>query len=502
MEKLKSPEQYSATSNFRRDIEEDIREEVLPHIRLFEKLDPKTQKRSEDEAGHMTPLHFFSSLENSWLEHNKFARTIDRFLIKALDWAELKIKEPHLLRAYVLTKKAYAIEERKRALSAGVKLSLDKSIRQSKDRYRLSEDQLRLISTLWEPSFWHVWQRDHVLYTLKQKRGEEVQEFKKELIKKFHADSESVLNKRLQKGMLKKLQDKSIFELEEMHRSLHALEVEMKEGKVRVGYLTIGRPDLQAIQNLLRYDNLIEYIYGINLNGVPDYLLRKGLTNTLIANNVLQKKDSVVLYKLEEIASAMKKLNFSLENTEEPQVFLQTRNTTCGVSSLMMALDYCSVPTKLTKGMEGKLFRELKVKHLPVVPAMNLAWYAKQKGSIETQFLIERGPVDFWDQLRNSDHELFLEQERAYERARKAGVEIQYKEINPKIIKEELNAGKVVIAGIDLMPDVKHAVLVYGTEGDNFLIIDPLEGKKRVQEKSLMEEMHAPFGAWMISMKK
>lgn len=168
-----------------------------------------------------------------------------------------------------------------------------------------------------------------------------------------------------------------------------------------------------------------------------------------------------------------------------PNAFIQTRATTCGVATLMMALKMLGVDITLTKGMEGDLYRYLKPKTHDVVPVVKLAWYARAKAGKNVAMYIERGPVDFWDYLQAHDEDMYETQQQSYQVAHQAGVDIRYETIIEQLLSDSLKNGKAIIVGTDLGGGIKHALFVYDFTPTHFHFIDPLSGKREMKKMSL-----------------
>jgi hypothetical protein len=185
----------------------------------------------------------------------------------------------------------------------------------------------------------------------------------------------------------------------------------------------------------------------------------------------------------------------------DPEVFIQTRATTCGIAALMMALNSLGIDVKLTAGTEGKLYRYLKPKFHSVVPVAKLAWYARAKMGKEVAMYVEKGNVDFWKYLQQNDEEMYAAQQQAYAIARESGVQIQYQQVDISLLSRLISEGRVLIAGTDLGSGVKHALFVYGESPTHFNYIDPLSGKKSLPKSEFVSLLKMDFGSWIISIK-
>lgn len=183
----------------------------------------------------------------------------------------------------------------------------------------------------------------------------------------------------------------------------------------------------------------------------------------------------------------------------DPEIFIQTRPTTCGIATLMMALKMLGERITLTKGTEGDLYRYLKPKTHSVVPVVKLAWYARAKAGKNVAMYIEKGPVDFWEYLRTHDEDMFEAQEQSYKIAHQSGVDIRYGAVSEQLISDLVKDGNVIIVGTDLGGGIKHALLVYEATPTSFLYVDPLSGKREAKKDEFMKLLKMDFGSWAIA---
>jgi hypothetical protein len=279
-----------------------IREEVVPYVKAFSSLPPSVQEESKRRAGLESACEYYRNLKRAWLTHNELAYKIDRFLSFALDWRTLMIKPEYVDQARDLISEAFAAEDEKRIYSAGVKHSLDKALEKASTRYRLNAEEMQIVSTLCELSFWDSWTKAHIEFVLASRgislfSGKNLMETTLEL---FHGNSHAVLKGRLQSPQLKKIDSLSTTELLKRHEEIVSISMKLADKRIKLQYLAIGRSDITAIQGLLRYDNLTEYLFGYSLFGFPDLLLRKALVNRMVADGKLDRRASILFYTLRD----------------------------------------------------------------------------------------------------------------------------------------------------------------------------------------------------------
>lgn len=280
-----------------------IRDEVVPYVKRFDSLPPKIAEKAISRAEAETTPQFFGNLERSWLDHNKLASNIDCFLESNANWNNFEVRRDSLSSAIAMFEEAVQVEDEKRVYSAGVKHALNRVMEVATVRYRLSDEEIRKVFTLWHPSFWVFRNGAHASLVLSQRT--EVPNFSsmstQELCNVFHGGSELVLRERGHEpwfARLKQMDSTSLQLISEQWQAYVSAGVSLE---IEAGYLTLGRPDLQAARNLVRYDNLTELLFGENLWGLPDLLLRKMTVNTLVRLGRLDARSSVLMYDIAEI---------------------------------------------------------------------------------------------------------------------------------------------------------------------------------------------------------
>lgn len=280
-----------------------IREEVIPYVKRFTSLPLHIAEEAICRAETETASGFFRNLERSWLEHNAFAVEIDRFLESNAVWPDFAIQINSLSSAISLFEKAVMVENQKRIYSAGVKHALDRVMKNAAARYRLSEEEIRTIFTLWEPSFWVYRNGAHASWVLSQrsKVPNSSSISVKELCNVFHGGSELVLSERSEESWLLKLRQADASSLLAISQQWLTCAAESAMRETEADYLALERPDLKAARNLVRYDNLTELLFGENLWGLPDLLLRKMVVNSLVRLGRIDSRQSVLMYSVAEI---------------------------------------------------------------------------------------------------------------------------------------------------------------------------------------------------------
>lgn len=283
-----------------------IRREVVPYMRSLAVLSPELQQETLQRVGAESAAEFFNNLARTWKEHNAFAMEIDRFLSNHANWATLQMREEWLTEALTLFERAHRIETEKRLYTAGVKEALDKAIDQCRPRYRLSDKTLALLLGLQEPSYWSFRNGAHASWRLSQNgvsssNAPIPQIDTSQLCKIFHSGCSDVLSERLSEPWLAKLVTMDVEALKKVVQSWSETHVDGRKRQTELGYLVIERPELKAIQNLIKYDNLTEMLFGSNLWGVPDLFLRRLTVNALVRLGSIDSRESVLMYTVDEL---------------------------------------------------------------------------------------------------------------------------------------------------------------------------------------------------------
>lgn len=290
-------------------IGELIRNEVVPYMRSLAVLPASMKNEALSRVEAESTITFLGNLERTWHEHNELAKEIDVFLRRSAVWSDLEISEPYLEEAVLLFERAVVIEDEKRIYSASVKEALDKAMAEARARYSFSEEDMHSIFGLWgEAPYWIYRDGAHACWLLAQRNVMAVGPTEtpirtSQLCALFHGGSELVLKERLEDSWLKKLGNMDTPSLLRVVDHWREYVTSGKSRRIQAGYLTLERAELKASQTLVRYDNLIEILFGENLWGVPDLFLRRMTINTLVRLGYTDARESVLMYSTDELKS-------------------------------------------------------------------------------------------------------------------------------------------------------------------------------------------------------
>ena len=179
---------------------------------------------------------------------------------------------------------------------------------------------------------------------------------------------------------------------------------------------------------------------------------------------------------------------------------------TCGVACLLMALDAFGIDYP-TVAKEQRLYQRLRSKAAPGTEGGAIACALARHGLEVTLAysgteLIDNASGYYPQELHAA---LMAEQRALLERAPEAvktepGAAIDAAYLTANLAQERLIILQICIPGdADGLHDrVLHGVLLYGREGEDFLLCDPLTGKRRISAEELSALMDTPVGRMAI----
>lgn len=183
---------------------------------------------------------------------------------------------------------------------------------------------------------------------------------------------------------------------------------------------------------------------------------------------------------------------------------------TCGAACTLMALDAFGIDFP-TVGKEMALYRMYRSRCMPGMQGGAVALALVRRGLAVTLFHASPNMVDNQDGYYPPElHAAILEEHReAVNRAGQALTLRVGQPVTPAFLRAELARERLAIVEIlvpgdaDGMHDqVLHGVLLYGTDGPDFLACDPLRGRIRLSEQALASAMDTPAGTMAIIVGK
>lgn len=180
---------------------------------------------------------------------------------------------------------------------------------------------------------------------------------------------------------------------------------------------------------------------------------------------------------------------------------------TCGIACVLMALDAFGIDYP-TVGKEQHLYQRLRSKAAPGTEGGAIACALARYGLdvtlaySGTELIDNKSgyyPPELYEALMAEQHALL---ERAQDMLKTEPDTM----IDAAFLREQLAQERLIILQICIPGDadgvhdrVLHGVLLYGCEGDAFLLCDPLSGRVRLPEAALLSAMRTPVGMMAIS---
>ena len=281
-----------------RNIDDEIRKEVLPFLKKFESLSIHYREEALRRSLVMLPQDYYCALVAAWKAHNLLAVRIDEFLSIHCNQDGLEIDRGNAETAHELLSEAFETEREKRIYSAGVKHVLERWILRQQIYCSLAPDDMGKVLTVCPFNYYTLSHVRHIEYVL----GSFDSKFERDLITDFHAGSFLVMEGRIGRSGLLALPDSS---LEKTHARYENAEKRTRDSSLEGEYLAVGHPFLKAVRDLVLYDNYVEYSFSENLFGIPDLLLRKFPIQSLIRQGRLERRDAILHYGDDEILNAL-----------------------------------------------------------------------------------------------------------------------------------------------------------------------------------------------------
>ena len=193
--------------------------------------------------------------------------------------------------------------------------------------------------------------------------------------------------------------------------------------------------------------------------------------------------------------------------TMKVRIWKQHSTETCGIACLLMALDAFRIDDP-TVAKEWRLYQRFRTKAAPGTEGSAIAYALARYGldvtlAVSGDDLMEDGagyyPPDLHAALL-AEQRMWLERSGGAVRLEtKARIDAAY--LRGQLARERLVIAQIIVPGdADGLHDhVLHAVLLYGEEGEDFLLCDPWVGKGRMPAAKLIDRMDTPVGRMAIS---
>ena len=487
----------------KKNIDEILEKQLFNANRYYAESNPDIRNLMNDEL-LVNPSEFYQKLVSRWEWHNSYYEALlePAFvdLIRNSDF-ELSPEEiENLIRVYTTS---CVVDEATLVMSGAIKKYLDYNCRlvSVTDENMKIDEARQLLVTPPVETYFAQYQIDHLYYIYLLKfDNEKSEDFKKYLLKKYHAGDIEVFKTRFQKRFMK------YCELDITEKQLLS---DIKrysipdEYKIKHLYFTLEHPERKAIRDIIIYDNLNEKLLASNLIGISGFLLRQKILKYLNDSKILPNDGYIYEYNKSIIIENLRNLQEERRMKMEKSVNLyRQRGDTCAIACMMMVLEYYNIMEKANGYDERRYYRIYGSKYMSGTPFSALAFHFSKNGldttlyhQDETLFNNTKGAINAEDfQLAMSEYKDMLS------RATLMGTNVVNGiTVTPQLIRKKLEEGNLVIVAGEI-PGGYHAVLISGYDNDKFIVCDPLYRTKQIKTSYELDEfMNTSIGKWFIS---
>jgi len=293
----------------------DLQHEFNTTVRDWIRSRIPLERLVTDESILPEPAMLLVELKTAWQRHNELGVYIDKTLNDIWGRDITSFSHSNLIFLANLVIYAAAADDRKRKASILIKPVIEKELNRTHAQEKLSTEEITtLLGTVSHTAYL---QRRYDLLGLAytEMTGDMTYgNFNRPIIaQKYFAGSVEYLQAYMPTSLT----------VEEVYMQLQSIKERKEEMDIHKVYLLIDHPSLRNLEELLRFDNLDEYLYMMNMYGMPEYLLRRYITEELTTNGLMQEKGNPLFYSPEEIRPALIELAERTDTKEENNESLQ-----------------------------------------------------------------------------------------------------------------------------------------------------------------------------------
>ena len=488
-------------SNWKENIDEIMEQQLFNANRYFAEANPNISYLMQQEL-YDTPMEFLNRLMERWNWHNTFYEMLlEPACSSLLRESDIELSPLEIDRLIDVYNTACLVDNATLVMSGSIKKYLAfnyPNISVVSSGNSLSDGAFLLVTSPVE-TFFAQEQIDHLfyIYLLKTDRVKS-EEFKKELLNKYHANDEIIFESRFKKKFSKRLS----MSPEELLEDIKKYTVS-EQYKVRHYYFTLEHPERKAIRDIIIYDNITEKFIASNLIGISGFILRKKILEYLNGSSILRNEGYIYQYSDNIITDGLIQLKKERENKMIKKVrpYRQSGDT-CAICCMMMVMEYYKIMDKANWNDEKRLFKVYHSRCLPGTPFSALAYHLSKNG-IDTEIYHSDKNIFNNDMnvLDPYDFKIAMDEYSEYlTMASDNGARIiNGVDINVDLLKEKLIEGRMIILAGEI-PGGYHAILLNGYENEKFVVCDPLYSEQRVMtEEEISEFMDTSIGKWFVS---
>lgn len=440
---------------------------------------------------------YFSHLTNAWgrhLEANELGDTFLNYEIRNIfgDWGSAEWRMAQRLLAATME-----TDHSKALYSGGIKAKLDTEIERLVQKYGHTDPNFKML--LLTPSFVTFYEARalaHKKYQLSVLEGKPDERLKESMLQRYYAGDEQLFKDR-HVSMIKASQG-----IATLKKDVQDEELALKERSIKKKYFMEGRPDVQAFESLLEFDNTTEYEYTYALKGLPDLFLREEVYRRLVAMKEVSADRSVFSLSYDDFSNAIDNVLVRVDKhfTIRLRPYMQHFDT-CGTACIMSILN--------RKGTSLDEETELRIWEMVGKPYNfpgGLAWVLLRNGFHVTY--VQDGP-----ELLRPDNPEFASMDKnllaaahtyvdLHKKAVDAGLRFEISDWGFERVRSEIERGSPCLLYLHVSDTMSHVVIARGIFNGRLEIIDPLGSIKYLSAEELNAIIVAPMGKRLLIVQK
>lgn len=477
-----------------------LSKELVSANRYFAQANPDLAELVQQEA-LKAPLEFLDTLRSRWAWHHAFYEDILEPAIPALlHGAHDEIPPSRIIAIQQAYQASSLVDQATLVPSAAIKKHAARWLNHLQQKGQFTDEEKALMYCIPRESFWIRYHRDHLTYALAIANHDcrTAAQCKQTLMRIYHASDEAIFAGRWKRFARAAAQDPQALEKEIAALTLPASE------SIKHGYLTLERPWLKALSEILIIDNCDEYETLYTLKGISGFVLRKKILRALDDAGILPNDGGIYAFPDATVISSLDTLAHSRETSMRKRVrpYRQT-DMTCGAVCLMMATHHhgqedCSLRA------ERRIHHATQSRHVPGNHFSALAVEAAHRGlearllhSEPALFSPDRGlfPPDLFRKLMDEYH-AFAAHAAQHQVTITSGDPLTAQTVVQLLKEDHL----VIIAG--MCDGILHAQLATGYEQNGIALIDPLTGRETLSPPACVDAfMGTPIGRWALAVR-
>lgn len=489
--------------NLKSNIDQILEEQLLNANRNYAEDNKEIYEIIENFI-KIHPKIYIKELIDRWNWHNKFYEDTLEPAYSELMNLDLDELTPEQVDEFIrIYKTCLNVDKATMITSCGIKKHLDywvdKISIQNEDLNK-SDSLFMLLTPLKEP-FYVQYQIDHLKYIMLKKMNDpDVEIWENYLLDMYHANDKLIFKSRY----IRDFKDKENLDIKNLKGLINSYKFN-ESYKAKHYYFMLEHPERKAFNDILSYDNYEEKLLAFQLIGISGFLYRKSILNILNESNILKNNGYIYEFPdqiiLDSLCVLKEKTNHFME--KKVQTYKQTFDS-CAIVCMLSVLKYYNKIDRIDLEKEKSYFNKYKSKHLIGTPFSAIA-YELSLNDLSVNIYHSSNSL-FENNNNYISSNLFDNGMQEYKfhlnKAVKKGTEVfNGINIDSNFLLDQLKSNKLIILAGN-SGKYLHAILLCGYKCNNFIVFDPLIGKKKILSSIELESfMRTNIGTWCISIK-